>query len=35
MVIDLGLDPAMVDRMLREDAARIISKGYNLRGTST
>merc|ERR1712000_59369 len=30
-VIALGLDPAMVDRMLREDAARIVSMGYNLR----
>lgn len=34
MVIDLGLDPAMVDRMLREDAARIVAMGYNLRGMS-
>ncbi|KAG9252189.1 uncharacterized protein F5Z01DRAFT_690903 [Emericellopsis atlantica] len=31
-VISLGLDPAMVDRMLREDAARIVNMGYNLRG---
>jgi hypothetical protein len=34
LVIALGLDPAMVDRMLREDAARIVAKGYNLRGES-
>lgn len=32
LVIALGLDPAMVDRMLHEDAARIIARGYNLRG---
>lgn len=32
LVVALGLDPAMIDRMLRADAARIIAKGYNLRG---
>jgi hypothetical protein len=31
-VISLGLDPGMVDRKLREDAARIVSMGYNLKG---
>jgi hypothetical protein len=31
-VINLGLDPAMVDRLLREDAARIVNMGYNLKG---
>ena len=30
-VIDLGLDPAMVDSKLREDHARLISMGYNVK----